>query len=183
MRYVALLRGINVTGKNMIKMETLRATFESLGFKNVVSYINSGNIAFDVSSPHVSKGSTSEQKLVGKIENAIKKDFGISISVMVREQNAIAEILSSDPFGGQYETHKQMHVLFMRDEMPPDKQAALAEQQTTREKFAVIGREIYAMLLDGVAESVLFRKNFIEGKLRTPITGRNWRTVQKLAEL
>ena len=49
MRYVALLRGINVTGKNMIKMETLRATFESLGFENVKSYISSGNLAFDIS--------------------------------------------------------------------------------------------------------------------------------------
>ena len=188
MRYVALLRGINVTGKNMIKMETLRATFESLGFKNVVSYINSGNLAFDVrsprvSSPHVSKGSTFESKLVAKLEGAIKKDFGLSISVMVREQKSIAEVLANNPFDGKYETHKQMHVLFMREEMTAERQAALAEQQTKREKFAVKGREIYAMLLDGVAESVLFKNNFIEGKLKTPITGRNWRTVQKLAEL
>jgi len=176
MRYVALLRGINVTGKNMIKMETLRATFESLGFKNVVSYINSGNLAFDCSK-------SAEAKLVKKLEGAIKKDFGLSISVMVREQAHIADVLANNPFDSQYETHKQMHMLFMRDEMPTEKQAALAEIQTDREKFAVIGREIYAMLLDGVAESVVFKKNFIEGKLKTPITGRNWRTVQKIAEL
>ncbi len=176
MRYVALLRGINVTGKNMIKMETLRATFESLGFKKVVSYINSGNLAFDCAK-------AAEAKLVAKLEVAIKKDFGISIAVMVREQTSIADVLANNPFDGQYETHKQMHMLFMREEMPTDKQNVLAEQQTDREKFAVIGREIYAMLLDGVAESVLFRKNFIEGTLKTAITGRNWRTVQKLAEL
>ena len=66
MRYVALLRGINVTGKNMIKMEMLRSTFESLGFKNVVSYINSGNLAFDCSK-------TAEPKLVGKLEDAKKE--------------------------------------------------------------------------------------------------------------
>jgi uncharacterized protein (DUF1697 family) len=176
MRYVALLRGINVTGKNMIKMETLRATFTSLGFKNVQSYINSGNLAFD-------RAKTTEAKLVEQLEEAIKNDFGMSISVMVREQKSIAEVLANNPFDGEYKTHKQMHVLFMRDEMPAEKQTALAEQQTDREKFAVKGREIYAMLLDGVAESVLFRKNFIEGKLKTAITGRNWRTVQKLAEL
>ena len=176
MRYVALLRGINVTGKNMIKMETLRATFESLGFLNVKSYINSGNLAFD-------RNKIAETKLVTKIEEAIKNDFGLSISIMVREQRSVANVLANNPFDGQFESYKQMHVLFMRDEMPADKLAALAEHQTTREKFAVSGREIYAMLLDGVAESVLFRKNFIEGKLKTPITGRNWRTVQKLAEL
>ncbi len=183
MRYIALLRGINVTGANMIKMETLRRSFESLGFVNVVSYINSGNLAFDVRSPHISKGSTFENKIVSRIEDAIKKDFGLSISVMVRERGFIADVVANNPFDGLYETHKQMHVLFMRDEMPAEKQAALAEQQTDREKFAVKGREIYAMLLDGVAESVVFRKNFIEGKLKTPITGRNWRTVQKLAEM
>lgn len=176
MRYVALLRGINVTGRNMIKMETLRATFESLGLRNVESYINSGNLAFDCAK-------ASEAKLVAKLEEAIKNDFGMSISVMVREQAAIADVLANNPFAGQFETHKQMHVLFMRDEMPADKQAALAEHQTDREKFAVKGREIYAMLLDGLAESVVFRKNFIEGKLKTAITGRNWRTVQKIAEL
>ena len=176
MRYIALLRGINVTGKNMIKMETLRATFESLGFKNVESYINSGNLAFDCVK-------TSEAKLVAKLEETIKKDFGISISVMVRERGHIADVLANNPFDGKYETNKQMHVLFMREEMPADKQAALAELQNNREKFAVKGREIYAMLLDGLAESVVFRKNFIEGKLKTPITGRNWRTVEKLAVL
>ena len=77
MRYAALLRGINVTGKNMIKMETLRATFESLGFKNVKSYINSGNIAFDTAK-------TSDAKLAAKIHDAIQKEFGFNISVMVR---------------------------------------------------------------------------------------------------
>lgn len=176
MRYVALLRGINVTGANMIKMEKLRATFESLGFKNVVSYINSGNLAFDCAK-------SAEAKIEKKLEDAIQKDFSINISVMVREQNSIASVLANNPFYGQYETHKQMHVLFMWAEMPAEKQAALVEFQTDREKFAVKGLEIFAMLLDGVAESVVFKKNLIEGKLKIPITGRNWRTVQKLADL
>ncbi len=87
MRYVALLRGINVTGKNMIKMETLRATFESLGFKNVVSYINSGNLAFDTTK-------TEDGKLAKKIHDAIQKDFGFDISVMVRSMAEIEEIVA-----------------------------------------------------------------------------------------
>lgn len=160
----------------MIKMEELRRSFESLGFTNVVSYINSGNLAFDCKK-------IAEAKLVQKLEEAIKKDFGLSISVMVRERGHIADVLTNNPFKGHFESHKQMHVLFMRDEMPVEKQAALAEQQTDREKFAVTGREIYAMLLDGLAESVVFKKNFIEGKLKTPTTGRNWRTVERLTTL
>lgn len=159
----------------MIKMEDLRRTFESLGFTNVVSYINSGNLAFDF-------GKLAEFKLVAKIEDAIEKGFGKRIPVMIREQPDIARILAGNPFDGQYETHKQMHVLFMSDAMSPDKVNELESQQLSREKFAVKGREIYALLLDGVAESLL-TKGYIERKLKTMYTGRNWRTVQKLATL
>lgn len=176
MRYVALLRGINVTGNNMIKMETLRATFESLGFKNVASYINSGNLAFDT-------GKTAEAKLVAKIEDAIEKEFGFRVRVMIREQASIDNVVRHDPFRGKYESHKQMHVFFMLEEMPTEKQKALMEWQTDRERFAVDGREIYALLLDGVAESTSMKKNVIEGKLKIPATARNWRTVERLAEL
>ena len=188
MRYVALLRGINVGGNTMIKMEELRKTFEALGFKNVTSYVNSGNLAFDatpgVSSPHISKGSPDkrETQLTTKIEKAIEKDFGKSVPVMVREQKAIERILAANPFEGEYGSHKEMHVLFLKDEMPKEKQIQLIEAAPEKERFAVKGREIYCHLPMGVADSLL-GKSFIEKKLKVAVTGRNWRTVQKLAEL
>ena len=175
MRYIALLRGINVGGNMMIKMEALRKTFEALAFENVVSYINSGNIAFD------SKKSA-EETLVAKIEKAIEKDFGKTIPVMVRAQATIKKVLENNPFDGAYETHKQMHVLFMKENMPKDKQEQLKAAQTENEKFDVREREIYALSKEGVADSLL-GKGFIDKKLKVPTTGRNWRTVQKLAEL
>ncbi|MCE7962462.1 MAG: DUF1697 domain-containing protein [Acidobacteria bacterium ACB1] len=85
MRYVALLRGINVSGANMIKMDELRRTFEGLGFKDVVSYINSGNLAFDTRS-------TSEDSLAAKIEKAIHQSFGMTIPVMIRQREHIGEV-------------------------------------------------------------------------------------------
>jgi uncharacterized protein (DUF1697 family) len=175
MRYIALLRGINVGGNMMIKMADLKSSFEKLGFKNVVTYINSGNLAFDA-------GKADEAKLVAKIEKAIAKDFGLSIQTMVRDQAAISDVLEKNPFDGQYETHKQMHVLFLKDEMPKDKQELLTAENTENEKFAVRNREIYALVKLGVADSLL-GKGFIEKKLKVPTTGRNWRTVQKLSEL
>ncbi len=175
MRYVALPRGINVTGSNMIKLAELKAAFESLGFENVVTYINSGNVAFD-------SKKTAEATLVKKIAPVVEKLAGKPISVMVRSQNDIKTILASDPFAGKYERPQQMHVLFMNGPMAADKVKDLQEQQTDREKFVVKGNEIYAMLLGGVAESML-GKGFIERKLGVNYTGRNWRTVQKLAEL
>src|SRR5436190_4685821 len=175
MRYVALLRGINVSGKNMIKMETLRATFESLGFANVVSYVNSGNLAFDFKK-------IAETKLVKKIEGAISADFGLSISVMVREQGSISAVIANNPFDGKYESHKQMNLLFMHGELPEEKQKELRSLQTEQEMLAVNGREIYLLNLCGFAESIVGR-GVIERRLKIPTTVRNWRTVQRLAEL
>ncbi len=204
-RCIALLRGINVGGNTMIKMEELRAMFEALQFENVATYINSGNLAFDilqkparskgtsisipnvskgsaVSSPHVSKGSSLESDLVSKIESAILEAFAKTISVMVREQPHIRTVLDNNPFVGEFESHKEMHVLFMKDEMPVEKQNQLLANQTDDERFVIRGREIYCHLKFGVADSLL-GKGFIEKKLKTAVTARNWRTVEKLADL
>jgi len=175
MRYIALLRGINVGGNTMIKMEELRKTFEALGFENVVSYINSGNLAFDAAKASI-------EKLCSKIEKGIEKDFGKAIPVMIREQTGIKKVLENNPFDGSYETHKEMHVLFMKEKMPKDKQDQLMAAQSKDEKFAVLDLEIYALSKKGVADSLL-GKGFIDKKLKVPVTGRNWRTVKKLAEL
>lgn len=184
-RFIALLRGINVGGNTMIKMTELKAAFEECGFENVVTYINSGNIAFDCKSPRVRKGepfNSAEEKLTRKIEDTIDKRFGRHIPVMIREQVAISAILANNPFEGQFESQKEMHVLFLKEEMSEDKQQQLLEAATPPESFAIIGREIYAHLPMGVADSLL-GKSFIEKKLKVAVTGRNWRTVEKLATL
>jgi uncharacterized protein (DUF1697 family) len=177
MRFIALLRGINVGGNTMIKMSELKKSFEALGFKDVTTYINSGNVAFDSDLKRSAEGA-----LVTLIEEAIVDRFGINIQVMVREQKAIEKILENNPFEGQFESHKEMYVLFMRESMPGDKEEELLSKQTENERFAVSGREIYCHLKLGVADSLL-GKGFIEKNLKVPVTGRNWRTVQKLAEM
>lgn len=175
MRYIALFRGINVGGGNMMKMDDLKAVFAELGFENVVSYINSGNLAFDAAG-------TSEPKLVDKIKTAVEKRFGRSTHVMVREQKDIGRILKNNPFDGQYDSHKQMHVLFLKEPMPAEKEELLQASVLPGERYEVRAREIYNLLPNGVAGSLL-TKGFFEKKPRVPYTGRNWRTVEKLAEL
>ena|SRR5687768_955471 len=175
MRYVALLRGINLGGNTMIKMSDLKSAFEELGFKNVVTYINSGNLAFDT--PKIT-----ETKLASKIEKAVENMAGKHVQVMVRDQASINDVLANNPFEGEYETHKQMHVLFLQDEIPRAKHEEVLGWQTESELIAIRGREIYALLLGGVAESLIGR-GLLERKLKMPMTARNWRTVQKLAEL
>lgn len=175
MRYIALLRGINVGGNTMIKMTELKAVCDACGFENVTSYINSGNLAFD-------SKKDSEDTVIKKLETAIEKEFGKQIPVMVRQQSAITDILASNPFAGEFESHKEMHVLFLRDDMPPDKIQQLLEAAPKSERYAAIGRELYCHLPMDVIDSLL-GKSFIEKKLKLAVTGRNWRTVQKLAEL
>lgn len=175
MRYLALLRGINVGGNTMIKMAELKALFESLGFENAATYINSGNLAFDVRK-------TDADKLAARIEAAIEKHLSKAVSVIIREQNDMTRIIAANPFAGEFESHKAMHVLFLKEEMPQDKQELLLDAAPDGERFAVLGREIYCHLPIGVADSLL-GKSFIDKKLKIPFTARNWRTVEKLRDL
>jgi uncharacterized protein (DUF1697 family) len=175
-RYIALLRGINVGGKSMIKMDELKAVFEEGGFENVKSYINSGNFAFD-------SGRSSEKGLVKDLEAAIEKKFGRPVDIMVRRQSTIREIVERNPLVGEFESHKQMHVLFLKNELPVEKQFQLSETDFGGEIVICLGREIYVLLPAGVAESLFSKKAVLDKKPKVPYTGRNWRTVQKLAEL
>lgn len=175
-RYIALLRGINVGGNTMIKMEELRALFEALGFENVTSYINSGNVGFD-------SHRSSEKGLIKDIEAAVEKQFAKHFDVIVRNQRAIRQIIDADPFAGEYDSHKLMHVLFLKSELPIEKHFLLSETDFGDEKFICLGREIYLLLPAGVADSVFSRKGVLNKTPRVPYTARNWRTVQKLATL
>lgn len=174
MRYVALLRGINVGGNTMLKMSELKACLEKAGFENVVTYINSGNVGLASDDDEIS--------VVSRIEKAIEANFGKQIPVIVREQADISRIIGTNPFAGQFESHKEMHVLFLKEEMPQEKFDQLIAASTPPERFALIGRELYCHLRLGVADSIL-GKSFIEKKLKVAVTGRNWRTVAKLATL
>lgn len=101
---------------------------------------------------------------------------------MIRDRAVIESVLKNNPFAGQFVSHKEMHVLFMRDEVRDGKHAQRHAKQTDDERFALHRREIYCHLSLGVGYSLL-GKEFIEKRLKVPITARNWRTAQKLAEL
>ena len=175
MKYVALLRGINVGGNNMIKMERLRETVVGLGFENVKTYINSGNVIFDAKK-------TDDKKLAVKIHAAILADFGFDISVMVRSIAEINELIASNPFEGQFESHKDMHLFFLNEELTAEQQALLLGQANENEMFAFIDRHILCLLKISILDSVV-GKGFIDKKLKVATTARNWRTVNKILEM
>ncbi len=174
MKYAAFLRGINVGGKNKIKMETLREAFSALGFENVKTYINSGNMIFETAE-------TDNGKLAAKIESAIEKEFALKIKVMVRKIDEIKDIVENNPFAGQFENDKDLHVFFLEEELPVEKREFLLSNNNENEMFAVRNREIFCLLRVSVLDS-LMGKDYIGKKLKVSATARNWRTVNKILE-
>lgn len=174
MKYVAFLRGINVGGKNKVKMETLREVCSEIGFENVKTYINSGNVIFETRK-------TDDKKLAAKIEKAIEKEFGLQLKTIVRSVSEIEEIVKNNPFDGQFENDKDLHVFFLNEEMPDEKRELLLSNNNENEKYFVRGREIFCLLKVSVLDS-LMGKDYIAKKLKVSSTARNWRTVNKVLE-
>ncbi len=174
MKYVAFLRGINVGGKNKVKMETLREVCAAIGFERVKTYINSGNVIFETAQ-------TDDKKLAERLEKAIEKEFALHIKVMVRSLSEIEEIIKNNPFQGQFENDKDLHVFFLDEELPEEKREELLSNNCENEQFAVRRREIFCLLRISVLDS-LMGKDYIGKKLKVSATARNWRTVNKVLE-
>ena len=175
MRYAAFLRGINVGGKNKIKMETLRERCAALGFQNVKTYINSGNVIFETAE-------TDDKKLAEKIERAIEIEFLLNIKVIVRSVSEIEETIKNNPFAGEFENDKDLHVFFLDETLPEEKCQLLLANNSENERFAVRNREIFCHLRGDFSES-LIGKDYIGKRLKVSATARNWRTVNKITEL
>ena len=175
MKYAAFLRGVNVGGKNKIKMETLREVCGEIGSQNVKTYINSGNVIFETME-------TDDLMIAEKIERAIEAAFSLKIKVMVRSIAEIAEIIKNNPFIGQFENDKDLHVFFLDEELPAEKRELLLSNNNENEMFAVCNREIFCLLRVSVLDS-LMGKDYIGKKLKISATARNWRTVNKILEL
>jgi uncharacterized protein (DUF1697 family) len=156
-------------------METLREMVASLGFSNVKTYVNSGNVAFDAKK-------ASDTTIAKKIHDAIDKELGMDISVMVRSADEIKKIISKNPYDGQFENDKYLHIFFLNEELSKEDRDRLLANNSDVEFISIDGRTIYYMLKISILDSVL-GKGFIDKKLKIPSTARNWRTVNKVAEL
>jgi uncharacterized protein (DUF1697 family) len=170
-RYVALLRGINVGGKTKVPMATLRDVCASAGCEDVVTYIQSGNVVLG--------SALKAEELRSTLEEAIAAEFGFSPAVMIRTAKEMAAVVDRKPFPDADE--KTLHVGFLHA-APAAAKKCLAAIDCHPEQLAVVWREIYLHLPDGMGRANLPVQ--MERCLRpTPITVRNWRTVTKLVEL
>jgi len=173
--YVALLRGINVGGKNMLPMKDLCAMFGAAGCSEVRSYIQSGNVIFKAD-----PGGAAQ--LPELITAQIAERFGHRPPVILRTVEQLREVVNNNPFLQAGAGEETLHVMFLANRPDPARVETLDPNRSPPDAFAVRGQEIYLQLPRGVADTKLSNAYF-DSKLATISTGRNWRTVLKLLEL
>jgi uncharacterized protein (DUF1697 family) len=173
--YVALLRGINVGGKNKLPMKELVELFGEAGCVQVRHYIQSGNVIFSATPALAAK--------VPKVIAAqITKRFGFSAPVQVRSETELRQVIGQNPFSQQGIAEDALHVMFLADKPNSASVEKLDPDRSPPDQFLVQGQEIYLYLPEGVADTKLTNAYF-DAKLSTVSTGRNWKTVKKLLEL
>lgn len=177
MIYIALLRGINVGGKNKIKMAELKRMFQSLECSQVQTYIQSGNVVFD--------STEDKEPLRKKIEQEIAKVFSISLHVVLRTSLELKKIIDNCPYSEDVLNEAKapaetFYVSFLL--YPPTQEAIkhLSVLQNENDEFKIYGNDVYLILREGVRNSKLANNLH---KLNVPSTMRNWKTINKLYAL
>lgn len=171
--YVVFLRGINVSGKNIIKMSDLKECLSAIDFMSVQTYIQSGNI--------ILKSRLDKEKVQNEIANLIEKHFSLKIPVFVFTIDEIENSLKNNPFSDDLPGNK-VFFTFLNQIPKRDLISLLSEIDFGNEEFKIIENVLYFYLPEGMAKSKM-NNNFFEKKLDVIATGRNVNTVSKMIEL
>jgi uncharacterized protein (DUF1697 family) len=174
--FIALIRGINVSGHNPVKMERLRASFEALGFHNVQTYVQSGNVVFKAARAPASG-------LAGQIAGRILADFGYTVVVVTRTAAELKAVADKNPWLKEPGVDEsKLHVTFLASAAPKTADALLTPLAAPGERCLVRGGEVYLYCPHGYGRTKLSNAA-IEKKLSVPATTRNWRTVTTLVAM
>ncbi len=171
---MALLRGINVGGKNKLPMKDLVTIFESSGCKNVVTYIQSGNVVFECTN--------SVSRLQSAVGAAVEKKFGFNPPFVLRQRDELEDVLKKNPFLKAGAKEDELHVVFLSEEPTREAIARLERNRVPPDEFVVRGKEIFLRLPNGAGRSKLAGTP-LQPRSGLVATARNWRTVNKLFEM
>ena len=174
--YISMLRGINVSGHKMVKMEALRKMYEDLKFKNVKSYIQSGNLVFQDKKIKC-------QDLEKKITKKILEEFGFEVPVMVKETDELIYVLKNNPFvNKRKEDTSKLHVTFLSGNPEKASLDKIKEGQYASDEYYISGNTVYLFCPNGYGNTKL-SNTFFENKLKLTATTRNWKTICELVKL
>lgn len=172
--FVALFSGINVGGNRIVKMAELKSFFEGLGFDDVATYVQSGNVVF-----RAAKGDAA--KLTGELEAAFEKKWGFNSRIMVRGAGWLERLVRNNPYPEVAGEPTKLHAYALEREPTAEEAKRLAEKCTGPERFEIKGDVLYLHAPDGLGKSVF--ANLIGRTLKVPGTARNWRSVLALHDL
>lgn len=176
MTFIALLRGINVGGKNTVRMADLTSLLQSLHFTNIRSYLQSGNFIFD----HDRAGPSAVSRA---IEQAISRKFGLDVKVIVRSAEKLRSLISGNPLLNRPKIDEEkLHVTFLKDAPQKPDISYFVRVKDARELVYLKGREVFLYCPNGYGRSKLTNQAF-EKKLGVTATTRNWNTACALAEM
>ncbi len=174
--YIALLRGINVSGQKIIRMADLKAHLEELGWEGIQTYIQSGNIVFQSTDTH-------PLHLAQQIQQKLQEKYGFDVPTLVLEAQELAQIISNNPFSRDPEkAPDRLYVTFLFDIPRADLVEKLQEAGQKNEHFFLDDKFIFLYYPDGYGKAVM-NNNAFEKVLQVRATSRNWKTVNKLYEM
>jgi len=179
--FIALLRGVNVSGHRPIAMADLRDVLETAGLANVRTYLRSGNVVFDVEAGEAAKHGDAAARAAA-LRERIASDLGQDVPVLVLSGNEVQQIALSNPFLSAPIEEKWLHVTFLFQQVSGEDFARLELPAVQGEDAALVGRAVYLRLPNGYGRTRLSNA-FFEKALAMPATTRNWRTVRALASL
>jgi len=174
--FVSLFRGINVGGHHGVRMDELKGVYEALGLKDVLPYIQSGNVVFKSDDADLAR-------LRRQIEDGFEKKFGFHVEVIVRTSVELRDIIDKNPFQSQQSKESNWVVVMFLAAHPDDTaQEDLLKTHVGPEELFIIGKELYIYYTNGIGRSKLSH-SLIEKKLKTFGTARNWNTILQLQKL
>ena len=172
--YIALLRGVNV-GRNSLSMDRVRELWSGLGFRNVATYVQSGNVVFEADGSRSECSSALEQTLAGETR--------LPVSIVLRTRSEMKAIIGTNPFlKDPIIDSSKLHVTFLASRAAKEAVKKLSGLNAGNDRFHASGTEIYLHCPDGYGRSRL-SNNALERLLAVRATTRNWNTVKKLYEI
>jgi uncharacterized protein (DUF1697 family) len=172
--HVALLRGINVGGKNLLPMAALAKIFASEGCADVVTYIQSGNVLFAATA-------TEAKSLGSRITKRIESEFGFAPPVILRSRKEVRAALAHNPFAATADP-AGLYIAFLDRAPTKAARARLDPNRSPPDRFELLGKELHLHLIRGAGETK-FTNAYLDAALNVISTMRNWRTVHKLDEM
>ena len=172
-RHMVLLRGVNLVKRNRIAMPELRRALTAAGFRDIATYVQSGNVVLASPRP--------PERVREEVADVIKRRFGLDITLLVRSPVELADVLRLNPLAAVATNPRRYRVTFLSDELPPTLADDLASV-ATEEAFAAIGREVYSWHPEGIGRTPLWER-LADRRLGVEATSRNWATVTTLAAM